>query len=392
MKDLDFFGRISGAPHGGRRLIDEGRRIKRHILDAKGAYGDQVQRAIAGYRLPRMDIYPNADYRTGIYKTTEPAPGLEPIFYKCENLIPFAKEYWFAIFTATDKRKNPMQLISCFGRRNSRKSVIDDVEILGDSHGDGAIRTGGFAWCHDGRKKLAVPTVETATRVDGHSIVSSGDGLSIGISGAAPEFRVKIASDPIDCDFRLRKPAAGYDTEVLNELKMRLNYQVYNLYYNFDGTLNGREYRGRCYLQKVILMTPMVPWYWSRFVFGDGSYFVFFKPYFGSRDLNYALRNKGAYYSASEDRLHWIYDIDIRHDKGMKNWSLAGRGDGYSLEAKARAYADHGFNFRHGGAFSYNEHLVNVRKFDFRAGDCRIRLRDLGTGAGIIEDATGLLI
>jgi hypothetical protein len=57
-----------------------------------------------------------------------------------------------------------------------------------------------------------------------------------------------------------------------------------------------------------------------------------------------------------------------------------------------KAYADHGFNFRYGGVFNYNEHMVNVRKFDFKSGDSNISIKKLGSGAGIVEDATGLLI
>ena len=395
MRDIRFFNGFSGAvklPSMGRPLIKNGRRIGRNILDATGDYEEQVLSVISGRQLHRIDIYPNADYKTGIYKASEAAPGIEPIFYKCENLIPYGKEYWFAIFTSMDKKKNPMQLIVTFGRRNSRKSVIDNVEILGDSPGNGTTRMGGFAWCYDGRKKLVVPTVETMTSVTDHSIVSAGEGLSIDISGNVPQFRVRVDSNAIKCDFSLTKPASGYDTEVLNELKMRLNYQVYNLYYDFDGTLNGREYSGRCYMQKVLLMTPMVPWYWSRFEFKDGSSFVFFKPYFGSRDMNYSLRNKGAFYSAAEDRLYWVYNIDVKHDAMFKNWKITSNGDGYSLTVGAKAYANHGFNFRYGGAFNYNEHMVNISKFDFQTEGRKINVRKLGGGAGIVEDATGLLI
>lgn len=395
MRDLRFLSDIREAmrlPSMDRPLINKGRRIGRNILDATGDYEEQVMKAISSRQLPHIDIYPNADYKTGIYKVSEPAPNIDPIFYKCENLLPYGKEYWFAIFTSLDKKKNPMQLISSFGRRNSRKSMVDNVEISGSNPGDGTVRTGGFVWCYDGRKKIALPIVETMTSVTDHSIVSAGNGLSIDISGTVPQYRVKVNSETIKCDFRLRKPASGYDTEVLNELKMKLNYQVYNLYYNFDGTLNGQEYSGRCYLQKVLLTTPMVPWYWSRFVFRDGSYFVFFKPYFGSRDLNYSLRNKGAFYSASGDKLHWVYNIDVKHDSRMKNWKITSKGDGYSLTIGAKAYSDHGFNFRYGGIFNYNEHMVNVTKLDFRTEGHKLGLKTLGTGAGIVEDATGLLI
>lgn len=395
MKDIRLLNGIRGAvrlPSLDRPFINKSRRIGQDILNATEGYEEQVLKAISSRQLPRIDIYPNADFKTGIYKASETAPSLDPVFYKCENLIPYGKEYWFAIFTAMDKKKNPMQLIASFGRRNSRKSVIDNVEIRRESPGDGTTRMGGFVWGFDGRKKLTVPTVETMTTVTDHSIRTSGNGLSIDISGSAPEYRVKVDSESIKCDFCLRKPASGYDTEVLNELKMRLNYQVYNLYYDFDGTLNGQEYSGRCYMQKVLLMTPMVPWYWSRFEFKDGSSFVFFKPYFGSRDVNYSLRNKGAFYSAADDRLYWVYNIDVKHDARFKNWKITSHGDDYSLTVRAKAYVNHGFNFRYGGAFNYNEHMVNISKFDFQTEGRKVNVRKLGGGAGIVEDATGLLI
>jgi len=265
VKDMRFLNGIRGTvrlPSMGRPLINNGRRIGRNILNATEGYEEQVYGAISRRQLPRIEVYPNSGYKTAIYRASETSPCIDDIFYKCENLLPYGKEYWFAIFTAMDKKKNPMQLISSFGRRNSRTSV-DNVELSADSPGDGTARTGGFVWCFDGKKKLAVPTVETMTRVNGNSISSAGNGLNIDISGTVPQYRVTVDSEAVKCDFLLKKPASGFDMEVLNELKMRLNYQVYNLYYDFEGLLNGREYRGRCYLQKVLLSTPLVPWYWS---------------------------------------------------------------------------------------------------------------------------------
>lgn len=386
MREIRFLSGIRGAVRlPSHRILNKGRSIGRDIIEATGDYEEQVMDIISRHPLPRIIEYPNEQFKTNIYRATEPSPCFDEIFYKQENLIPYGKEYWFAIFTAMDKKK-PMQLIASFGRRNSRKSVVDNVEINGNN-------TGAFVWCFDGKKKLAVPTVETTNTFTDHSITNAGNGIGIDISGTVPLYKVKVDSDAIKCDFALSKPSFGYDVEVLNELKMHLNYQVYNLYYNFDGVLNGQEYSGRCYLQKVILFTPLVPWYWSRFVFKDGSSFVFFKLYFGSRDLNYALRNKGAFYSASEDKLYWVQNIEVKHDKKMKNWKFTSKAEDYSLNVAVKAYANHGFNFRYGGIFNYNEHMANVKKFDFRTTEgSRINLKKLGTGAGIVEDATGLLI
>ncbi len=387
LKDLRFLNGIRGAvklPSLDHKILSKGRRIGRDILDATGDYEEYVVNSISRYSLPRISVYPNEHFKTNIYRASEPSPCLDEIFYKQENLLPSSKEYWFAIFTATGTKK-PMQLIASFGRRNFRKSVVDNVEISGNN-------PGAFVWCFDGRKKLVVPTVKTVNTITDHSITSAGDGISVDISGTVPHYRVKVDSEAIKCDFNVRKPSTGYDEEVLNELKMGLNYQVYNLYYDFDGTLNGKEYSGRCYLQKVILSTPLVPWYWSRFVFRDGSFFVFFKPYFGSRDFYYSLRNKGVFYSAGDDRLYWVHNIDVKHDKSMKNWKFTSKGEDYTLYVAVKAYADHTFNFRYGGIFNYNEHLVNVKKFDFATKDSKITLKKLGAGAGIVEDATGLLI
>ena len=400
MKDIRFLNGIRGAvrlPSFDHRLLKKGRHIGKNILDATGGYEEYVHERvsyytdISRYSLPRISVYSNGNFKTNIYKAAEPSPCLDEIFYKQENLIPYGKEYWFAIFTSMDKKK-PMQLIATFGRRNSRKSVVDNVEIGGQQSADTSLRTGAFVWCYDGKKKLVMPTVETMTDITSNSITSAGNGISIAISGTVPLYNVKVDSEPIKCEFNLRKPSSGFDEEVLNELKMGLNYQVYNLYYNFDGTLNGKEYSGRCYLQKVILSTPLIPWHWGRLVFKDGSFFVFFKPYFGSPELNYPLRNKGIFYSAQHDKLFWVYNIDVQYDAKRVNWKFTSQGEDYYLHVAVKAYANHGFNFRYGGAFNYNEHMVNVKKFDFKMGDVKINMKTLGTGAGIVEDATGLLI
>ncbi len=366
----------------------------KNLIDSGSYYEALFYDRISRYSIPSLSqMYANSKFKTATYRADEPAPCLDEIFYKYESLIPFGKEYWFAIFTSPDGKK-PMQLVATFGRRNSRRSVIDDLEVSGLNATDGVLSTGAFVWCFDEKKKLLVPPVSTATVAGEQSITTSGECLSIAITGTAPEYQVKIVSEAIKGEFALTKPGTGITEEVLNELKMGLNYQVYNLYYNFKGVLNGKEFAGRCYLQKVILSTPMVPWYWCRVVFRDGSTLVFFKPYFGSKEYNYPLRNKGAFYSAKHDRLFWFQNITVDSDRKSVYWRFRSNGDDYSLDVSIKAYANHLFSFRSGGFFNYHEYMVNVKKFHFSgdAGKISITHKDLGPGAGLFEDATGILI
>jgi hypothetical protein len=364
----------------------------RDLLDSGSSYEAMFYDKISRYSFPSISqVYANSQYKTRIYRADEESPCLDEILYKHESLIPYGKEYWFAIFTSLDGRK-PMQLVSCFGRRNSRRSIVNDIEVNGLNPTGAELSTGAFAWGYDGKKKLLVEPVVARTVADGKSITTTGEGLDFVISGTVPQYRVKIDSKPITCDFTLNKPSSGYDEEVLNELKMGLNYQVYNLYYNFTGTLNGEEHSGRCYLQKVILSTPMVPWNWCRLVFKDGSFLVFFKPYFGSKEFNYPLRNKGCLYSAKHDRLFWFYNIDVTSDAKGNNWRFRCTEPEYSLDLSVHSYGHHVFSFRYGGTFSYNEYLVTVKKFSFESGDVVLCYKDTGAGAGMVEDATGILI
>jgi hypothetical protein len=349
-------------------------------------------RKIQAPSIPKVPaIYSNGDFKTHIYKAGDDAPCLDRIFYNYEHLIPYGKEYWFAIFSSLDGKK-PMQLVSAFGRRNSRRAAMDDIEVNGKTPDSGPLNTGAFAWCYDGKKKLAIPAVETKTVFSPDSITCAGDKLSMTISGTAPAYRVVIDSKKIKCDFNVRKPSSGYDEEVLNETKMGLNYQVYNLYYNFDGMLNGKDYSGRCYLQKVILSTPLVPWYWARLVFKDGSFFVFFNPHVGNKDIKYPVRNKGIFYSASHDRLFWVYDIKVEHDLLRSNWKFTSEGKDYSLNMSVKSYSHHRFKFRLGGKFTYDEYMVKANQFEFHSADVRADTRSLGTGVGMVEEATGILI
>jgi len=364
------------------------------LIDSGGYYEALFYDRISRYSIPSLSMmYANSKFKTAVYRATEPSPCLDEIFYKYESLVPFGKEYWFAIFTSLDGKK-PMQLVSTFGRRNSRRTAIDDLEVSGLNPAGGVLSTGAFLWCYDEKKKLLVAPVQTDTVAGERAITTKGDGLSIAIAGTVPEYRVEIRSGAIDADFRLTKPASGIDEEVLNELKMGLNYQVYNLYYDFAGTLNGREHRGRCYLQKVILSTPLVPWYWCRLVFRDGSSLVFFKPYFGSKEYNYPLRNKGAFYSKKHDRLFWFENITVDSDKRNTYWRFRSSGNGYVLDVSVRAYASHLFSFRSGGFFNYHEYMVNAKKFYFSGdgGKVVVSHKDLGPGAGLFEDATGIMI
>ena len=366
----------------------------RDLIDSGTLYEARFYDRISRYSIPSLSMmYANSKFKTATYRAGEPSPCLDEIFYKYENLIPFGKEYWFAIFTSLDGRK-PMQLVATFGRRNSRRTGIDDLEVSGLNSVNGVLSTGAFVWCFDEKKKLLVPPVEARTVAGERSITTAGDGLEIGISGTVPEYRVRIESGEIDADFTLTRPLSGMDEEVLNELKMGLNYQVYNLYYDFAGHLNGREHRGRCYLQKVILSTPLVPWYWCRLVFRDGSSLVFFKPYFGSKEYNYPLRNKGAFYSAKHDRLFWFQNITVEGDGRDVFWRFRSNGGDYALDVSVKAYASHLFSFHSGGFFNYHEYMVNVKKFYFSGdgGQVVVTSKELGPGAGMFEDATGILI
>lgn len=364
----------------------------RSLISQSSYYEALFYNKISRYSIPSIStIYANSKFKTAIYKAGEESPCLDEIFYKFENLIPYGKEYWFAIFTSTDGKK-PMQLVSCFGRRNSRRSVIDDVEVSGLNPSGNELSTVVGVWCFDGKKKLYANTVESKTITGNQSITSAGKGLSMTMSGTVPEYRVQMESEEITCDFKLTKPASGYDVEVLNELKMGLNYQVYNLYYDFEGTLNGKEHQGRCYLQKVILSTPMPSWNWCRLIFKDGSFLVFFKPYIGSKELNYVLRNRGWFYSAKHDRIVWFSNIDVHHDKKQVNWRFKCCTEGCSFDVSVRAYADHCPTFRGAGAFDYHEFMVSVKKFSLKAGDVNVTLKDTGAGAGMVEDGRGIWI
>jgi len=364
----------------------------RNLISQSSYYEAQFYNKISRYSIPSIStMYANSKFKTAIYKTSEESPCLNEIFYKYENLIPYGKEYWFAIFTSVDGKK-PMQLVSCFGRRNARRSVIDDIEVSGLNPTGNELNTVVGVWCFDGKKKIFANTVESRTVADEQSITSAGKGLSMTMSGAPPEYRVTIDSEEITCDFKLIKPDTGYDVEVLNELKMGLNYQVYNLYYDFEGTLNGKEHKGRCYLQKVILSTPMPSWNWCRLIFKDGSFLVFFKPYIGSKELNYVMRNRGWFYSAKHDRIIWFNNIDVYSDKKQVNWRFKCNTEGCSFDVSVRAYADHCPTFRGAGAFDYHEFMVSVKKFKFTAGDVDIVLKDLGPGAGMVEDGRGIWI
>ncbi|CAJ36021.1 hypothetical protein [Methanocella arvoryzae] len=364
----------------------------RHLISQSSYYEALFYNKIFSYSIPSIsEMYANSKFKTAIYRADEESPCLDEIFYKFENLIPYGKEYWFAIFTSTDGKK-PMQLVSCFGRRNSRRSVIDNVEVSGLNPRGNELNTVVGAWCFDGKRKVYANTVESKTITGKESITSAGNGLSMTMSGTVPEYRVTIDSKEITCDFKLMKPKSGYDVEVLNELKMGLNYQVYNLYYDFEGTLNGKKHKGRCYLQKVILSTPMPSWNWCRIVFKDGSFLVFFKPYIGVKELNYTIRNRGWFYSAKHDRIIWFNNIDVYYDKKQVNWRFKCNTESCSFDISVKAYADHCPTFRGAGAFDYHEFMVSVKKFKFVSGDVVVSMKDTGPGAGMVEDGRGIWI
>jgi len=166
------------------------------------------------------------------------------------------------------------------------------------------------------------------------------------------------------------------------------------LYFDFEGLLFDKEFSGKCYAQKVIVVGPFIPWKWSRIIFMNGSILTYYIPNIEIGGVEYEIRNFMEFYDAENKKMHRFKKAKVHEypsEKGDKRWDkrwviTAEEGKVFMV---MKSYCKESFSFMNNFNFSYIENLVDVVDFQIEIEGKFITLKETGSGLGMVEDTSG---
>lgn len=318
--------------------------------------------------------------------------GIDEILLSFEDLPLFGKEYWFMKFTANDGSRS--QFFLMFGRS------AGDIEVNGRYVETSRVidnRTEGYCvcWGYDDVQRKFTDHFGTIEMKDGGVICSTED-IQADFHGSFPEYILDISDGEKDiCSLHITEPAddENYNTELTENFKGLFGYRLANLYFDFRGTLLERDFSGKCYVQKVIVIGPLLPWKWSRIIFRNGSVLTYYIPNIEIAGLEYNIRNFMSFYDASTGEMHYFRKARVHEypsERGDKRWVISSEDNRVFLVTKS--YCRESFNFTRNFNFSYIENLVDVMDLKIETEDKVITLEETGSGLGMVEDTSGFVI
>ncbi|MEK6843599.1 MAG: hypothetical protein AABY04_03860 [Candidatus Micrarchaeota archaeon] len=306
----------------------------------------------------------------------------DDFLFKYEKLPPFGKEYWFLYFV---EPKTKHQLIVTFGRYSSHIN-INKLELTGSSEETNISECAAVAWMFDKKRKILLNSKQKVEVVYGEKdskkkIEFEGKGNKFNFSGKYPNYNLSLNTKMGNTHLELYRSKKGKPFEIQHLFAGNLGFGLVNLYFDFKGTLLGKKIEGKCYVQKVIVTSPFIPWNWGRFYFQDGSIFEFFTPYIPFLPTKVKFASLVHYYDAKKNKTYKLKGLKIEKAAGLSRWHIFG--DDYSLYA--RPYSEFLFKFEGLGFFKYYEYFTE-------AVDFYVMGKQLENGVGIIEDAYGFLV
>ena len=163
------------------------------------------------------------------------------------------------------------------------------------------------AWWYDGEimhEPLTMRECRMAVVSDKHPLwPGEGDGLGAGAVVPIDKEDLSFGMNPgnssmwvsLSSDRGARKGGAPSNFEALltpwwgppskltyrnNEISMGMGYDILRLQgMQSRLTIDGEEFEGTAYFQKVTVQAPSVPWFWGMVHFDDGSYLDWFMPH-----------------------------------------------------------------------------------------------------------------
>ncbi len=319
-------------------------------------------------------------------KTKKSAKEIDPMFFCFEDLPPTGKEYWFMKFAST-KPKDKRQLLVMFG------DIVGTIKInqkeIRCKKGKG--RNGYMTvWGYSDKKDLIMDGGSLIS-INPNEIIASDKQNKVSYKGKFPNYSLNLSKKNKEiADLKITKPLDNSNSfEFSNYFKSFAGFALINLYSDFTGMLNGEKFTGKCYVQKVVVIGPFVPWYWGRIVFSNGSILTYFEPRIEISIHNHKLRSILAFYDNIQDKKYIFKDLNVkRFGKKNPRWIITANKGKFFISLTS--YSSHKFIFKKIGSFTYREYLSEVT--DIFMEDCDIDTSKLGSGFGLIEDARGYVL
>ncbi|OYT34750.1 MAG: hypothetical protein B6U87_01535 [Candidatus Aenigmarchaeota archaeon ex4484_52] len=320
-------------------------------------------------------------------KLKSSADEIDSTFFCFENLPVFGKEFWFMKFVSKEN-KDKRQLLVMFGNAvGNLKINKKEIKCKKDKNGN----KNGYmtVWCYDEEKHLIFED-ECTILINQSNILAINKQNKIKYSGNFPSYSLNLFKDKEFCNLKITKPENNSNYfEFRNFFKSFLGYTIINLYFDFKGILNNKKFEGKCYVQKVIVIGPFVPWYWGRIVFSNGSILNYHEPRIEAFGLKYKLRSLFEFYDNEKNKKYRFNDVKIiRFGKKNQRWIITANKGNFFVCIKT--YSSHIFEFKKIGCFTYIEYLAKIT--DIFIENENVDVKKLGSGFGLIEDAYGYFL
>ncbi|MFQ5405633.1 MAG: hypothetical protein ACE5DI_00540 [Candidatus Micrarchaeia archaeon] len=323
----------------------------------------------------------------------------DEMLFSFEELPTFGKEYWFLNFASTDKN-SMQQLVLTIGRSSGEVKVNKKPVVeTGAANQKDCMNVG---WHYAKKKTVFANKVQKTTakmsKSKPCSLSSNSKDFAFALTGAYPSYEIRCKKKGKTVfQAKMKKPAnEPLPVEFASFFKGAFGFQLVNLYFNFQGKLDGKPFKGKCYLQKVVAVGPLVPWRWARIVFQNNSVMEFFKmttptPEFMPKG---ALISWYSFQPPGEKRQMHAGKIQIQKTptKGKTRW-IAKSSDGKAF-LEASNYSKHNFAFesKTTGRFVYEEHFAKINDFYYKGKNKTHTLKTTGSGQSLFEDAYGFLL
>ncbi len=313
---------------------------------------------------------------------------INPMFFCFENLPTYGKEYWFMKFVSTDP-EDDRQLLAMFGSgTNNLKINSKNIDFKSCKDGRNGFMT---SWFFDNKKQLVFDDACKISISDNTITAFDENNTRIRYSGTYPEYYFDTVKDKIKiCSLKITPPKDKSNPFKFEHFfKGLFGFAFINLYFDFEGNLNNRKFKGKCYVQKVITVGPFVPWYWGRIVFSNGSVFTYYLPYINIYKLDYSLKSNFKFYDNETKKTYAVTDIAVeKYGRKFPRWVITDHKKNIFISMKS--YSSHKFVFKRLGSFTYTEHLVRVT--DIYIEGKKLDMKKLGSGIGLVEEAKGYVL
>ncbi|WP_407355506.1 hypothetical protein [Methanolobus sp. WCC5] len=303
----------------------------------------------------------------------------------------FGKEYWFMKFTSNDGSRR--QFFYMFGR-SAGDIAVNGRYVEGSRIVDDSIEGYCVSWAYDEIYRKITDDLGMI-EVKDNKVAWSNKVIQASFHGSFPEYKLEISDcDRKVCSLDIHEPEEdGYNTELMENFKGLFGYRVANLYFDFNGELFGKDFSGKCYVQKVIVIGPLLPWKWSRIIFTNGSVLTYYTSNIGVIGLEYEIRNFMSFYDATTKQMHNFKKAMVHEypsEKGDKRWVITT--EDFRVFVVTKSYCRESFSFTKNFNFSYIENLVDVVDLRIETEDRIITLEETGSGLGMVEDTSGFVI